>query len=97
VVIEMDKISNEMLNVLVAYKVPVEALDRVLAYLKDLAYTNTPIQNIDLGGQASESQEVVLRLDDEKLARGAIDKISGAVSKAVINAMNLPNHDIPLR
>lgn len=48
IVVDMEKICSEMLDVLERNKVPVCALDRVLQHLKELAYCNTPIQNVDL-------------------------------------------------
>lgn len=48
IIIETRKICNEMLDVLAKHRVPAYALDRVLACLKDMALSNTPIQNVDL-------------------------------------------------
>lgn len=47
-IIEKHKICNEMLDVLAKHRVPMYVLDRVLDCLKDMALSNTPIQNIDL-------------------------------------------------
>ena len=51
--IEMDKICNELLEVLCKHRIPVHALDRVLANLKELALLRTPIQNVDLEAELS--------------------------------------------
>lgn len=39
------EICNELLDVLAKHNVPIWFLDSVLACLKDMALTNTPIQN----------------------------------------------------
>ena len=48
IVIETAKICEELLDVLVKYRIPMHALDGVLKHLEELAHERTPIQNVDL-------------------------------------------------
>jgi hypothetical protein len=45
--VETDKIAKEMLNILAKNRVPVIALENILEHLKELAYTNTQIQDTE--------------------------------------------------
>lgn len=42
---EMEKACCEIIDVLEKYEITIESLDRLLLYVKQMAYFNTPIQN----------------------------------------------------